>query len=125
VSADDGIGSGCRVAAEVDRHPTIVVGERGHELEAGAERFEVLAQRRHARVVGVLELGDRPLGHVEPAGELGLADRLSVTKLGQPDLLQRLGTQTARRSDAPGLATTMSRSSENLVRDSVDHHSMN
>ena len=61
--------------------------------EAGAERFEVLAQGRHAHVVGVLELGDRPLRHVEAAGELGLADRFTVTKLVRPDLLERLDTQ--------------------------------
>ena len=74
------------VAAEVDRHPAILVVEHRDELQAGAERFEVLTQRRHAQVVGVLELGDRPLGHVEAAGELGLAGRLTVTKLVQPDL---------------------------------------
>jgi hypothetical protein len=38
----------------VDRHPT-----------AGTERFEVLAQVRHAQVVGVLELGARALRDFE------------------------------------------------------------
>jgi hypothetical protein len=28
----------------VDRHPTVLVVEHGDELEAGAERFEVLPQ---------------------------------------------------------------------------------
>ena len=36
--------SGCVVTAEVDRHPTVLVVEHGDELEAGAERFEVLPQ---------------------------------------------------------------------------------
>ena len=60
----------------MDRHPTVFVVEHSNEFEARAERVEVLAQCRHAHVVGVLELGDRTLGDVEPAGEFGLADRL-------------------------------------------------
>jgi len=42
-------------------------------------------------VVGVLELGDRPLGHLEAPGELRLAHRLGVAELVEADLLQRLG----------------------------------
>jgi hypothetical protein len=79
----------------VDRHTTIVVVEQHrHELEAGPERFEVLTQRRHPDVVGVLELGDRSLGDLEPAGQLGLTDRLGVTMLTQPDLPECVGAQT-------------------------------
>ena len=48
----------------MDRHATVVV-EHGDELEACTEGIEVLAQCRHAYVVGVLELGDRSLGDVE------------------------------------------------------------
>lgn len=73
--------SGGVVAAEVDRHPAIlVVVEHGYKFQAGAKRFEVLPQCRHAHVLGVFDLGDRSLGHVEPAGEPDLADRFTVTK---------------------------------------------
>lgn len=34
-----------------------------------------------------------PLGDVETPGELGLADRLTVTKLVRPDFLERVGAQ--------------------------------
>ena len=95
--------SGCVVASEVNRHPAVLVSEHGDELQASAERFEVLTQRRPARVVGVLELGDRPLLDVESAGEFGLADRLAVSKLVQPDLLERLGTQSGEPLDSAGL----------------------
>jgi len=54
----------------VARHPAVRVSEHGDALQASAERFEVPMQRRPARVVGVLELGDRRLRHVELAGEL-------------------------------------------------------
>jgi hypothetical protein len=93
----------------VHRHPTVLFVEHGDELEAGAERFEVLTQRRHAYVVGVLELGDRDLADVEPGGELDLADCLAVPKLVRPDLLERVGAQSgepvrrARRGDDGGL----------------------
>ena len=54
-----GVRPGCIVASAVDRHPAILVVEHGNSLENRAERIEVLAQRRHANVVVVLELGDR------------------------------------------------------------------
>jgi hypothetical protein len=92
-----------RVAAEVDRRSAVLVVEHGPEFEACAELFEVMTQRRHAHVVGVLGLGDRPLLDVESAGEFGLADRLAVSKLVQPDLLERLGTQSGEPLDSAGL----------------------
>jgi hypothetical protein len=79
------------VLAEVDRDPPFLVLEDGDELEPRAESFEVLTERRDADVVGVLELGDRPLRDVEAAGELDLADGLGVTELVEPDLLEGLG----------------------------------
>src|SRR3989440_5805077 len=76
----------------MDRHPAIpVIVEHGDELQAGAEGFEVLAQVRHPHVVGVLEVGEPPRGHLEAPGELGLAVRLGVAELVEADLLQRLG----------------------------------
>ena len=36
--------SGGVVTAEVDRHSTVLVVEHGHELKAGAQRVQVLAQ---------------------------------------------------------------------------------
>src|SRR3546814_9070418 len=57
--------SGRRVLAKVDRDTATLVFEYRDELEASTERFEVLAQRRHADILGVLELGDRPLGRSE------------------------------------------------------------
>ena len=92
-----------RVAAEVDRRSAALVGEHGPEFEACAELFEAMTQRRHAHVVGVLKLGDRPLLDVEPAGVFGLADRLAVSKLVQPDLLERLCTQSGEPLDSAGL----------------------
>jgi hypothetical protein len=71
--------------------PILVIVEDGDELQAGAEGFEVLAQGRHSQVVSVLELGDRPLGHLQAPSELGLADRLGVAELEKADLLQCLG----------------------------------
>src|SRR3546814_6801023 len=68
------------------------------------ERVEVLAQRRQADIRGVLELGDRPLGHVGTTGQLGLAHGLGVAQLVEPDLLEGLGTlgrQTFSRARAP------------------------
>ena len=60
----------------MDRHPAIpVVVEHGDKLQAGAEGFEVLAQGRHPDVVGVLELGDCPLGHLEAPGEFRIQER--------------------------------------------------
>jgi hypothetical protein len=44
----------------VDRHPAILVVEHGNELQASAERIEVLTQRRNPYIVGMLELGNRP-----------------------------------------------------------------
>ncbi len=48
--------SGSVVSPEMDRHATVFVVEHGDELEPFAERIEVLAQCRHAHVVGVLGL---------------------------------------------------------------------
>src|SRR3546814_5784877 len=96
--------SGRRVLAKVGRDTATLVFEYRDELEASTERFEVLAQRRHADILGVLELGDRPLGHVETTGQLGLAHGLGVAQLVEPDLLEGLGTlgrQTFSRARAP------------------------
>lgn len=41
----------------MQRHPTVLVVEHGHQLEPGAEGAEVLAERGDA-YVGVLEFGD-------------------------------------------------------------------
>ncbi len=60
----------------MNRDPPVLVLEHGDELQPSTEGFEILAQRRHADIVGVLELGDRPLSDVEAAGELDLADSL-------------------------------------------------
>ena len=65
----------------VDRHPPLLVLEHGNELQPSTERIEVLAERGDANLVGVLELGDRPLRDVESAGELDLADGLGVAEL--------------------------------------------
>ena len=54
----------------------------------GTAAMSTRARRRSARA------WRSPQRHVEPAGELGLADRLAVTKLVQPNLLQGLGPQT-------------------------------
>lgn len=61
-------GSGGGVPPEMDRHASVVVVERGDEFEPCVERVEVLAQGRDAHAVGVFELGDRPLGDVDPIG---------------------------------------------------------
>lgn len=87
----------------MDRHATVIVVEHGHELKPGTERIQVLAHRRDAHVVGMLELRDRPLRHVEPAGELGLTDRLTVTKLVEPNLVERLDAPTGETPGRAGL----------------------
>src|SRR5581483_4648602 len=90
-SAPGPIGSCGGFFAEMDRHPALtVVVEHGDELEAGSERFEVLAECRDAQVVGVLELGDRSLCHVEASGQLGLAHHLGVAELVEADFLKGL-----------------------------------
>src|SRR5204863_9265762 len=73
--------SGWRVLPQMDRDPLILVVEHRDELKPRAERVEVLAQRRDTNVVGVLELGHRALGDVEPPGECGLTDGLTVPEL--------------------------------------------
>ena len=78
--------------AEVDGNSAVLVVEHCDELESRAERLEVLAQRGDAEVVGVLELGDRALGDVEPSGELGLADGLGMAELVEADLFEGLGS---------------------------------
>ena len=90
----------------MDRHPAVFVVEHSDEFEARAERVEVLAQCRHAHVVGVLELGDRTLGDVEPAGEFGLADRLTMTKLVQSDLLEGLSAEARESFRRAGLSSS-------------------
>ncbi len=80
--------SGCGVLAEVDRHPSLLILEHGDQLQPSAEGLEVLTERRDPDVVGVLELGHRALGHIEPPGQLDLADRSGMAKLVQTDLLE-------------------------------------
>ncbi len=63
--------SGCVVAAEVDRHPTVLVVEHGNELQASAERFEVLTQRRQ----GDLDSGDDSVVRTSPAIRSSRLDR--------------------------------------------------
>jgi hypothetical protein len=41
----------------------------------------------------VLELGDRPLGHVESTGKFCLADGLIVTELVEADLFERVAAK--------------------------------
>src|SRR5262249_49310199 len=67
------------------------VVEYSDELEARTEGFEVLAQRRDPYILGVLQLRDRPLGHVKTPSQLCLAHRLGVAQLVEPDFLKRLG----------------------------------
>jgi hypothetical protein len=99
------IGSPGRFFAEMDRHPAItVVIEHGDEFEASPERLEVLAQGRHPYVVGMLELGDRSLGHIEAPGKLGLADHLGVTEFGKADLLERLNSTSSPAGSSTSLA---------------------
>ena len=75
----------------MDRHPAlIVVVEHGDQLQAATESFEILAQRRDPDIVGVLELGDRPLGDLQPPGQLGLADGLGMAQLVESEFLERL-----------------------------------
>ena len=86
--------------AKVDRHaPLFVIFEDGNKLEAGPESLEVLPKCRNSDVVGVLELGDRALGDLEPTCSLSVSARSSD-----------------RRATAPGRSSTFLRSSENLVR---------
>jgi hypothetical protein len=80
------------VLAEMDRDALILVIEH-REFEPRAERFEVLAQRRDANVVRVLELGDRALRDLEPPGESGLTDRFAVAKFVESNLLERSRTR--------------------------------
>jgi hypothetical protein len=75
--------SGCVVASEVERHTAIVADEHCDEIEAWAERAEVLVKPRHRNVIDVLELRHCALVNVEPPCELGPADRFGVTQLGQ------------------------------------------
>ena len=54
----------------MDRNPAVLFVEHSHQLEAGAQGFEVLAQRGHTNVLGALQAGDRTLADLETAGEL-------------------------------------------------------
>ncbi len=93
-TAANGLGLGGRLVvgrAELYRHPPSLVVEHRDQFQPGAEGVEVLAQGRDAHVVGVLELGDGALGHVQTAGQLRLAERFGVAELVQAYLLQRLG----------------------------------
>ena len=81
----------CGVLAEVDGNAAFVgVVEHGNQLQARAERFEVVPQRRDAHIVSVLELGDRGLGDAQASHHLDLTERLGPPKLVQPDLLECL-----------------------------------
>ena len=62
------------VLAEVDRNPPVVVEHRD-QFQARAKCFEILAEGRHADVVGVLELRDRSLRDVDLV-EPELTDRV-------------------------------------------------
>ncbi len=62
-------------------------------VPAVPERFEILTQRRHADVVGMFELGDRSLGHIESTCEFGLADGFAVTEFVELDLFERVDSQ--------------------------------
>ncbi len=103
--------SGGAVLAEVDGDSAVLVVEHGDEFQAGAEGFEVVAQGRDPYVLGVFEFRDGSLGDIEPAGELGLADRFGMTKLIQSDLFKGFRTQPGKAfgRSRPGLdPSTMS-----------------
>ena len=74
----------------------------------GRRAPEILAKGRHAHVVGMLGLGDRHRHHrcvtSKTARELGLADRLTKTKIEQPELLEIIGTQTGETLRIPNWA---------------------
>ena len=99
----DALRSGCRAFAEVHRDAAGVVVEHRNELEADAERFQILAKRRDTYVLGVLQLGDRPLGDIEPAGQLDLADCFAMSKLVEPDLLECVDAQRGEPLGSAGL----------------------
>ena len=93
----------CGVLAEVDGNAAFVgVVEHGNQLQARAERFEVVPQRGDAHIVGVLELGDRSLRDVKASRQLDLTDRLSPPQLVQPDLLQGPLAQLRGALGVPG-----------------------
>ena len=73
----------------MDRDPSIFIVEHRDELEASTQRFEIIPQRRDAHVFGMFELGHRALRDLQATRHLGLAQRLSMAKLIETDLLQR------------------------------------
>ncbi len=72
---------------------SIVVVEHCDEFEACTERFEVLAKRGNVNVVGMLQLGDCPLGDLKSTSKLCLTDRLAMTEFVQPNLLERVAAK--------------------------------
>ena len=82
--------SGGGVFAEMHWNSSIVVVEHCDEFEACTERFEVLAKRGNANVLGVFEFGDCSLGDVESAGEFCLTDCLAMAEFVEPDLFERV-----------------------------------
>ena len=70
------------------RDASIVVVEHCDEFEACTERFEVLAKRGDANVLGVFEFGDCALGDIESPGEFDLADCFAVAEFVQPNLFE-------------------------------------
>ena len=80
-----------------------VVVEHRDELETCAERFQILAQRRHSNVLGVLQLGDRSLSDIETAGQFDLADCFAMSKLVETDLCECLDTQRGQPLGSTGL----------------------
>ena len=87
----------------MDRHALVAVIEPGDEFQSRAKSFEVLTERRDSDIVGMFELRDRALGHLEASGQRGLAHGLPVAEFVEADLLERLG---ARPSDSLGRTRT-------------------
>jgi hypothetical protein len=84
------------------RYSPVLVVEDGDEFKTSTKGFEVLAKRRDAYIVGMFELGDSPLSHVESTGKLCLTDRLSVTELIEADLFERLATKLGKTFGGSG-----------------------
>jgi hypothetical protein len=74
------------VAAEVDRHSAVVVVQHGDEFQAGAERFEVLTQHRHAHVVGWCRWCSRRVRARDDSGRVGQPGSYLADEVGQDDL---------------------------------------